>query len=190
MLTHQGTQTIQTERLLLRRYRADDAQAMFDRWANDVRVTRFLTWPPHGSVEVTHQLLKGWCDAYADPTNYNWVIELEGQIVGGISVVSVNERSEWAELGYCLSYDCWNGGLMTEAVRAVMDYLFKRVGVNRIEIDHAVDNPASGRVAQKCGLRYEGTKSAAFKTAAGDFLDIAFYGITRSDWEKMKTRQG
>ena len=80
MLTHKGTQTIITQRLTLRRFQVDDAQAMFDTWANDERVTRFLTWVPHESPELTKQLLESWCASYENPNYYNWVIEFEGKI--------------------------------------------------------------------------------------------------------------
>ena len=75
---------------------------------------------------------------------------------------------------------------MSEAAKAVIDYLFKEVGVNRIDISHAVKNPASGRVAQKCGLTYEGTKREFFKASSGEFLDVSYYGILRSEWKKQK----
>ena len=74
---------------------------------------------------------------------------------------------------------------MSEAAKAVIDYLFAEIGVNRIGISHAVKNPASGRVAQKCGLTLEGTKREYFKNSNGEFLDISDYGIIRSEWEKQ-----
>ena len=78
MITHKGTQTIHTERLILRKFTVDDAQAMFENWANDERVTRYLTWCPHESPEATKQLLELWCAAYEKPNTYNWVMEYEG----------------------------------------------------------------------------------------------------------------
>lgn len=136
MLTHKGTQTIITQRLTLRRFQVDDAQAMFDTWANDERVTRFLTWVPHESPELTKQLLESWC-------------------------------------------------ALPEAAKAVIDFLFAEVGFNRVGISHAVKNPASGRVAQKCGLTFEGTKWEYFKASNGEFLDISDYGIIRREWEAL-----
>lgn len=189
MLTHKGTQTITTARLVLRRFTPEDAQAMFDTWANDERVTRFLTWDPHGTPELTRKLLDLWCGEYEHDNCYNWAMELDGQIIGNISVVRICERSEYADLGYCMGYDYWGRGLMTEAARAVIDYLFANVGVNRISIGHAVGNPASGRVAQKCGLTYEGTKREFFKARNGEFLDISEYSILRSEWEKRADGQ-
>lgn len=189
MLTHKGTQTIQTERLTLRKFTPQDAQEMFGNWANDERVTRYLTWEPHQSPEETKQLLELWCAAYEKPNTYNWVMEYEGRAIGNISVVGMNERSEYAVLGYCMGCAYWNQGLMPEAAKAVIDFLFSEVGVNRVEITHAVQNPASGRVAQKCGLSYEGTRRECFKSAAGVFLDISIYGIIRSQWEKMNAKR-
>lgn len=183
MLTHKGTKTIQTARLMLRPFVVDDAQAMYQNWANDPQVTRYLTWQPHRSPEETRQLLAVWSDAYARPDCYNWVMEWEGKPIGNISVVRMNEKSEYAELGYCMGRAYWNRGLMTEAAKAVIDFLFAEVGVNRVGIAHAVQNPASGRVAQKCGLTYEGTLREVYKTSEGVYLDLSYYGILRREWQ-------
>ena len=181
MLTHKGTNTINTKRLTLRRFTVEDAQQMYDNWAKDPRVTRFLTWEPHASPEVTAELLSEWSAAYISPSNYSWVMEFDGQCIGSISVVRYSDKHEYAELGYCMGYDYWNKGLMTEAVKAVIAFLFDEVGCHRIMIRHAVRNPASGRVAQKCGLTYEGTQREAFKNRDGEYLDIAFYSILKNE---------
>lgn len=179
MLTHKGTQNIQTERLTLRRFEIADAQAMFDNWANDERVTRFLTWTPHDSPESSKQLLESWCAAYENESTYNWAIEFEGKVIGNISVVRFNEKHEYADLGYCMGYDFWNKGIMTEAAKAVIHYLFEEIGFHRLVISHAAGNPASGRVAQKCGLSYEGTRRECYKQADGTFLDLVDYAVLK-----------
>lgn len=184
MLTHRGTKTLETKRLTLRRFTLDDAEAMYNNWANDERVTRFLTWTPHESVDFTRQLLDMWCSEYENDDYYNWAIQYEGEIIGNISVVRCSDRSEYAEIGYCMGYKYWNKGIMPEAAKAVIDYLFGEAGFNRIGISHAVKNPASGRVAQKCGLTYEGTMRQYFKDVNGEYLDISFYGILKSDRDK------
>ena len=189
MLSHKGTQTLHTPRLTLRRFTVADAQAMYNNWASDSRVTRFLMWQPHESAEATAQLLALWCEEYQKETYYNWVITMDGVPIGNISVVELSERSERAELGYSLGRAYWGRGIMTEAASAVIDFLFTAVGVNRVSISHAVENPASGRVAQKCGLRFEGTKREFFKAASGAFLDISDYGITRSDWLALQQQR-
>ena len=189
MLTHQGTQTIQTSRLTLRRFFPGDAQAMFERWANDEQVTRYLTWTPHETPEATKQLLIGWCEAYRQRETYNWAIEHEGGPIGNISVVRQSQRDETAELGYCMSKAFWNRGIMTEVADAVIHYLFEQVGFHRIVISHAVKNPASGRVAQKCGMKLEGIHRHAAKSPSGEFLDIAQYAVLRDEWNTQGTNQ-
>ncbi|MBQ8831131.1 MAG: GNAT family N-acetyltransferase [Oscillospiraceae bacterium] len=186
MLTHKGTQTIKTERLTLRRYRVTDAKTMYETWARDERVTKFLTWQPHASADLTKALLEIWCADYEKDNNYNWVIEFEGKIIGSITVVRQSERDELAELGYCLGHGYWEKGIMTEAAKAVIDFLFGEVGFNRISIEHAVKNPGSGKVAKKCGMTLEGTKREYFKAASGEFLDINEYSILRREWKITK----
>ena len=168
MMTHLGTETLRTQRLILRPFTVDDAQAMYENWASDERVTRYLTWCPHESPAATRQLLELWHAAYEKPDYYNWAIQYEGTPIGSIGVVDLNERSERAELGYCIGHAYWNKGVMTEAVTSVLDFLFARVGVHRVTISHAVKNPASGNVARKCGLTFEGTKREFFKSLSLD----------------------
>lgn len=184
MLTHQGTQILRTARLTLRPFTPADALPMFETWANDERVTRYLTWTPHGSPELTKQLLADWCARYEDPACYNWAMELAGRLIGNISVVRLDERSEWAELGYCMGFDFWGRGLMSEAARAVTDFLFDKVGVNCVRIEHAVENPASGGVSKNCGMTLEGTLRAYHKAHDGRFLDISYWSILRTEWEE------
>lgn len=186
MLTHKGTQILYTDRLILRKFTVEDAEDMYSNWANDEKVTRFLSWQPHESVDETRQMLEGWVGAYDNIKTYNWVIEYDKKAIGNISVVKLSDKCEYAELGYVLGYDYWNKGIMSEASRAVIEFLFSEIGVNRVGISHATENPGSGKVAQKCGMTYEGTKREFFKTSTGKFVDIAEYGILSHEWKSNK----
>ena len=75
-MNHCGTKRIETERLILRRFVIDDAFAMYNNWASDPDVTEFLTWPPHGSVDVTKNLLNTWLSSYDKENFYQWAIVL------------------------------------------------------------------------------------------------------------------
>lgn len=181
MLTHQGTQTIQTARLTLRRFTVDDVNSMFDHYVNDPQVTRFLSWQPHGDIAVTQALVQDWCRNYEKDDCYHWAIEYENKVIGGISVVRHDDVNEHAEIGYCIGSAFWGKGLMTEAARTVLDFLLERVNFHRVVICHAPQNPASGRVAQKCGLTYEGTLREACKTSLGEYLDLCVYSQIKKD---------
>ena len=77
MLNHKGTQTIETPRLILRKARMEDAEPMLRNWANDTEVTKFLTWPTHGNIEVTKKLLESWVGSYQRDDYYQWMIVLK-----------------------------------------------------------------------------------------------------------------
>lgn len=182
MLTHKGTQTIETGRLLLRKAQMDDALPMFQNWASDPEVTKFLTWPPHSSVETSAKVLEQWVSEYEKPDFYQWMIVLKeiDQPVGTISVVRRRDEIAEAEIGYCIGRRWWHRGIMSEALKSVMDYLFAEVGVNRLTAKHDTNNPHSGGVMQKCGMLYEGTHRASDRNNQG-ICDTAVYAILRTD---------
>lgn len=184
MLTHKGTETIRTERLTLRRFALDDAESMFKHWANDPEVTRFLTWKPHGDIGVSKSVVQQWVSEYKIESFYNWAIELKelGEPIGGISVVNLDEANESCEIGYCISRAYWRNGITPEALKAVIDFLFSEVGINRIAARHDTKNPASGRVMQKSGMLYEGTHRQEKLRDGKTFCDMAVYAILKEDW--------
>ena len=173
-----GTKRLETERLILRRFTLEDAEKMYENWAGDPEVTKFLTWPTHESAEISRQILKEWVAAYDNPEVYQWCIEEKesGAPVGSIAVVSRNEKAQSCEIGYCISRSRWHKGITTEALAEVMRYLFEEVGVLRLESRHDPKNPYSGEVMKKCGMHYEGTRIRADWNNTG-ICDCALYGM-------------
>lgn len=186
MLTHKGTRTIETSRLILRRARQEDAEPMFRNWASDPEVTKYLTWPPHESVEVTRKVLALWLAEYEKDDYYQWMIVLKetGEPIGSL-IAGIAGRAQSAHIGYCIGKPWWHQGIMPEALLAVMGYLFDEVGFHRIESMHDPNNPNSGRVMRKCGMQYEGTHRLADRNNQG-LCDAAYYGILREDWRNGK----
>ena len=181
-MKHQGTKKIETRRLILRQFTLNDAEPMYRNWASDGEVTRYLTWTPHESVEETKSLLKDWIDDYKKPEKYEWCIELKeiGEPIGSIGVVGIREKIGAMEIGYCISEAYWHQGITSEAFEAVIAYLTKEVGARRIESRHDTRNPYSGKVMEKCGLKYEGTKIQGDWNNSG-ICDCAFYGMVLED---------
>ena len=189
-MEHTGTARLETERLILRRFTPNDAPAMYKNWASDPEVTRFLTWPCHPDANASRQLLTLWASEYENPANYNWAIELReiGEVIGSIAVVRQNESILAAELGYCMGRAWWGRGLMTEAASAVTRYLFEQEGFNRVAAEHDVDNPRSGRVMQKLGMRFEGVRRQGARNNRG-IVDMACYAILADDYAAQKGRK-
>lgn len=187
-MTHKGTVTIETPRLILRRFTAGDAEAMYNNWANDPQVTKYLTWQPHADASVTRQLLELWSANYEDPAYYQWAIVLKelGQPIGSISVVSMRDIINQVEIGYCIGKKWWHQGITSEAFAAVIPFLFEEVGANRIAAKHDPNNPHSGAVMRRCGLTHEGTVRQTGLNNTG-LCDLCIWGILRSDYDKMKT---
>lgn len=181
-MEHKGTKRIETERLILRPFTAEDAPAMYKNWASDERVTKFLTWQVHESVEASAWIVNQWVEGYARDDFYQWAIELRelGEPIGSISVVYIDKRVDAVGIGYCIGRDFWHRGITSEAFSAVIDFLFDEVGVNRIEAQHDVNNPHSGGVMKKCGLSYEGTHRQSGRNNVG-LCDLSIYAILKKD---------
>lgn len=183
MLTHKGTQIIETNRLILRPFTMDDAEPMFRNWASDSEVTKHLTWPTHESVEISKTVLSDWTSHYGEADFYNWAIVLKEngpEPIGNISVVGIIKKVDGATMGYCMSRAHWGKGVMAEALTALIDFFFDEVGFNRIEADHDPNTPASGRVMEKSGMTCEGTMRQAGKSNQG-IIDVRRWAILKSD---------
>ena len=162
---------IETERLTLRPFCVDDAQAMFDNWASDPAVTRFLTWPPHKSVDVTRDVISSW--VARESAEWCIVPKEYGEAMGSMGVVNVD--GDTVEVGYCLSQKCWGRGYAAEALRATIQALFA-MGAKRVTAKHDVNNPNSGRVMQKAGMIWLENRRAVVSPVLGE-RDLVVYHI-------------
>lgn len=186
-MKHKGTKIIETERLLLRPFCMDDADAMFRNWGSDASITEFLRWKAAIDIRETVQVLTEWVRGYENPDFYQWAIVWKeiGEPIGSISVVGKNERTDTVHIGYCIGRTWWHRGITTEAFRAIIPFFFEEVGANRIESQHDPNNPHSGAVMRKCGLQYEGTLRSADWSNRG-IVDACMYGLLKSEWEINK----
>ena len=183
-MKHQGTKTLETDRLILRRFKKEDAQAVYDNWASDSEVTKYLMWPFHDSVEVTKNVLEDWISKYDNADFYVWAITLKENgdaPVGSISVVNKNDNIGMVHIGYCIGKKWWSKGITSEALKALIHFFFNDVKANRIESRHNPKNPNSGKVMQKCGLKYEGTHRQADWDNQG-ICDTSYYAILAKDY--------
>ncbi len=176
-IQHKGTVTIETPRLVLRRFEEQDAEDMFRNWAGDAEVCKYLSWGPHLNVDMSLRRIRSWMEGYQRDSSYVWALESKqkGIAVGSISVEIADDRGESCEVGYCLSKEYWNRGVMTEALQAVLHYLFYEIGYRRIQAKHDVLNVASGRVMQKAGMQYEKTEQRIGLRKDGTYYDLDVY---------------
>ena len=175
----------------LRKFRPEDAPAMYRNWAADDEVTRYLRWPSHASVGETQVIVDGWVAAYGRLDALTWAVELArplgaavtfaaGEPIGSIGVVGWNDLHDVPEVGYCLGRAWWGHRLATRALELVLDMLFSQVGVPAFEAGHDVRNPALGAVMAHCGMtRLPGVETG--ETWSGP-REMARWRVTRVEW--------
>ncbi len=172
---------LDTKRLLLRRMTMADAQDIFA-YSRDPEVSRHVLWDAHRSIHDSRAYLRYIQRQYRNNEPSSWGIELKetGHLVGTIGFMWWNQENRSAEVGYSLSRVQWNRGLMTEALREVIRFGFEEMDLHRIEAQHEVSNPASGRVMEKVGMRREGVLRGRLYNK-GRFVDVAVYAILCGD---------
>ena len=148
--------TLETDRLILRPFEESDAIAIFNNWASDPEVTKYLTWNHHSDIKQTNEILSIWLKQYEKPERINFGIVLKdtNELIGGIDVVGYIKGVP--VIGYCISRKHWNNGYTTEAFKKVIEFLFS-LDHKTIRVDAMVDNIASNKVILKCGGKYVNT---------------------------------
>jgi len=149
-------ETLETNRLLLRKFRMEDVPEVFANYASSDAVTRFMTWPTHASTDVTREYLQSVLKNYASGKSYEWAVVLKepGETIGAVSIIRINEEDDSAEIGYCIGERFWNKGIMTEAAGAVLAFIREKMKPGRVLALHDINNPASGAVMRKCGMTF------------------------------------
>ena len=181
-MNHLGTKNIETERLLLRRWKIDDRNDVFEYCGDETIVPS-----PHKNVEETKNQLENWIKSYEKMNTYEWGIELKNirKIIGVIFVVNSDDENKSCTIAYTLSKKYWNNGYATEALYHVLRYLINIIGYNRVGGGHFVDNPASGRVMEKAGMIYEGTtRQGNINWKTGEYIDSNIYSMIKNDLER------
>jgi ribosomal-protein-alanine N-acetyltransferase len=171
-----------TERLLLRRMRLDDAADMFA-YACDPQVTRTLSWDTHLSIDDSLAFLRQVVAGYERGEQSSWGIEhrADRRFIGTIGLMTPQQGGYVSEVGYALARPYWGQGLMTEALRAVIDFGFRHMELRRIEAICRVDNIGSYRVMEKAGMQFEGILRDA-RYSKGRMDTVRLYAILRSDY--------
>jgi [ribosomal protein S5]-alanine N-acetyltransferase len=174
-----GVPPIKTPRLLLRELEVEDADAMFA-FLRDKRLTRYVAWEQHRSIEQTVFYLMTVEAAYREAGLKEWGVFLAdtGLLVGTCGFVRTDEAHSRAEIGYTIGFDHQNNGYATESASAIMRFGFEKLGFYRVEAQIVVDNEASARVLEKIGMKREATLEGRVKIR-GRFRDVAMFAKLR-----------
>ena len=169
---------LSTKRLILRRLTNEDANSIYNNWANDPEVTKYMTWNAHKSIEDTKQILAIWLKEYEEPKNirYGIVLKENNELIGAIDVVGYVHNNP--KIGYCLSRKYWNKGYMTEACEALVEYLFA-IGYKTILIEADERNIGSNRVIEKVGFKFTNKETKPCSSFKPDVITVNWYKIIK-----------
>lgn len=183
MLTHIGTETIETERLILRRFRYDDDDAMLKNFIADEKIQSLYSEPVYTTKDAVKGLLDKYIGSYEKDDYYRWAITEKNtdECIGQIAYFLVDSKNHFAEIEYCIGSEFQRRGYATEAAKAVIAYGFDRINLHKVQICTKTINAASKRVIEKCGLTYEGTLRDYFYMN-GEYVGRLYFSILRSEY--------
>lgn len=173
------SKTIETERLLLRKFESSDATDIFTEYASHDIVTKFLTWKPHKTIEDTKTYLKTCVlPKYDEPFTYRWAIVLKEtkKVIGCIDVVKKDMTMLMCEIGCVIGEKYWGKGIMTEAGKVVVKYLLEE-GFKRIQSYAHTENIGSRKMLQKIGMKTEGVLPKFAKDRDGNLVDVIMHAL-------------
>lgn len=159
---------METERLQLRPWREDDAEALY-KYASDPEVGPRAGWPPHKSVEESLEVIRTF---FMNDSTWAVVLKANNEIIGCVGYhpafkSNLHIADDECEVGYWIAHPYWGKGICTEALQKVIDYCFHEKGFTTLWGDFFVDNPASGRVMEKCGFKDTGEETRCPKLEVG-----------------------
>jgi ribosomal-protein-alanine N-acetyltransferase len=175
---------LETARLKLRRLSMHDAGDIFE-YASDPDVSKYVLWEHHRTIADSKSYLKHVLFLYEKgiPASWGIVLKDDNKLIGtgGYQWWSVTDSK--AEVGYVISKSYWNKGYMTEALEEILRFGFEQMELERIEAKCFIQNPASVRVMEKCGMKLEGVLRS-YKFVKGNFGDFKLYSILSSEFQQ------
>lgn len=178
----QSFPTLKTERLILRETTEADAPALFELY-RDPEMLRFITFSTHTSLADTLGFIGWMANAFQQQDSIRWGIQLKqaNRLIGTGGLHFWKHELRMMEVGYHIGRPFWGAGYATEALRALVDFGFGRLNLNRIEGRHNAGNEASGRVMEKLGFKREGVwRQREFKDGA--FVDVVQFSLLREEY--------
>lgn len=181
-----GTPHIETDRLILEKFQLNDTQKVFDHWLSDERVADNRINAAHKTISETLERVNKIVTGYESKEFCYWAIKLKdsGELIGEIDLYDFDKVTENCEVSYSLGYEWWNRGYGTEALRAIVEFGFRKMNLHKISAAHNTDNPASGRLMSKAGMAQEGIIRDMIRNSKNQYKDCAVYGILQDEYNK------
>lgn len=183
MLNNIGTKTIETDRLILRKFIYKDNADMRKNWAADEKVQSLYCEPVYDTKEKVEKLLEKYIFSYERNDYYRWAIILKDnqECIGQIAYYMIDDNNNFGEVEYCIGSEFQCKGLATEATKAIIDYGFRTIKLHKVQISHKSINMPSKRVIEKSGFHYDGCLRDYFYEDK-KYIDRLYYSILENEY--------
>lgn len=175
---------LETQNLILRRFRREDAECFFARVGGNEKVSRYMLWQPHKSLQESKESIEKILSRYEGDNAYTWGIALrsDDSIIGRIDLLRFDEKESSCSFAYMIGDEFWGQGFGTEALKAVLQFAFEKMEMQTVIADHMSENVASGIVMKKAGMHYVQNHVSKYEKD-GKCYDADEYMITYKDWK-------
>ena len=176
---------LETNHLILRKFRNSDAQNFFVRVGGNPNVTKYMLWEPHASIEETEKSIAKILKRYDEGMGYSWAIALkeDDSIIGRIDLLRFDESESSCSFAYMMGDAYWGKGFGTEVLSEVLRFAFEKMEMQVVIADHMCENGGSGAVMRKVGMTYVQTYAAKYQKAGKDY-DADEYRITYEEYRR------
>jgi [ribosomal protein S5]-alanine N-acetyltransferase len=174
---------IESERLILRKLRLEDCHDLFE-YTSNAEVAKYVSWNKHDELEQATKYIQKVMDDYEEGDNpYVWAIEYKenGKMIGTMEFFLYSKKNQWCELESDMNPLYWNKGLNTEALKAIIEYCFNTLQLNKVQARCYAENKGSAKVLKKAGMTYEGTMRQHL-FSDGQFHDILRFSILKEEF--------
>ena len=147
-----GTKELKTKRLILRKYRNEDAESLYRKFGCNPVMYQYSGWNPYATKEMAERTVQQFIEGYSDPHFYGWIIEMDKEPAGTIGAYDYDASANQIEIGLSIDEQYWGKGIATEALDCVLHYLYDTEGISDITAWCAKENIGSKKAMEKAGM--------------------------------------
>lgn len=176
-----GTITLETDRLILRKFTIDDAPKMFKNYGSDSNVNKFFNWKTHKTINDSIETIKLFMKEYEN-NGFHWAVLIKdtNELIGDIAINHIDKKNNNCEIGYQFGSNYWGKGYATETLKVILDYLLNDCEFNLVEGKCRSSNVSSSRVMEKAGMNRDAIlPKRRYNKYTNEYEDLIVYSITK-----------